>query len=116
MAVAVAVGEGGAVAVAAAGLTKRFLNHIQKDFLINVWGYNRTLEHFFFREGTEGKDHITSAQDNNSGMDFGPFRNCCSVRVLGYRNTWLTDVLKRLRRYGRRIFRLKMFSAENCFV
>ena len=28
-----------AVAVAVAGLTKRFFNHIQKDFLINVWGY-----------------------------------------------------------------------------
>ena len=26
-----------AVAVAVAGLTKRFFNHIQKDFLINVW-------------------------------------------------------------------------------
>ena len=26
------------VAVAVAGLTKRFFNHIQKDFLINVWG------------------------------------------------------------------------------
>ena len=36
--VAVAVGGGGAVAVAVAGLTKRFLNHIQKDFLINVYG------------------------------------------------------------------------------
>ena len=36
--VAVAVAGGGAVAVAMAGLTKRFLNHIQKDFLINVWG------------------------------------------------------------------------------
>ena len=34
VAVAVAVGGGGAVAVA--GLTKGFLNHIQKDFLINV--------------------------------------------------------------------------------
>ena len=34
--VAVAVAVSGAVAVA--GLTKRFLNHIQKDFLINVWG------------------------------------------------------------------------------
>ena len=34
-----AVGGGGAVAVAVAGLTKRFFNHIQKDFLINVWGY-----------------------------------------------------------------------------
>ena len=41
VAVAVAVTGGGAVAVAvaAAGLTKRFFNHIQKDFLINVWGY-----------------------------------------------------------------------------
>ena len=38
VAVAVAVSEGGAVAVAVAGLTKRFLNHIQKDFLISVWG------------------------------------------------------------------------------
>ena len=26
------------VAVAVAGLTKKFFNHIQKDFLINVWG------------------------------------------------------------------------------
>ena len=34
----VAVGGGGAVAVAVAGLTKRFFNHIQKGFLINVWG------------------------------------------------------------------------------
>ena len=43
MAVAVAVSGGGAVAVAVAvavaGLTKRFLNRIQKDFLINVWVY-----------------------------------------------------------------------------
>ena len=36
-AVAVAVSGGGAVAVA--GLTKGFLNHIQKDFLLNVWVY-----------------------------------------------------------------------------
>ena len=36
---AVAVGGGGAVALAVAGLTKRFLNHIQQDFLINVWVY-----------------------------------------------------------------------------
>ena len=40
MAVAVAVAVSGdgavAVAVAVAGLTKRFLNHIQKDFSINV--------------------------------------------------------------------------------
>ena len=39
--VAVAVGGGGAVAVA--GLTKRFFDHIQKDFLINVWGYGTSL-------------------------------------------------------------------------
>ena len=41
VAVAVAVSGGGAVAVAVpvAGLTKRFFNHIQKVFLINVWGY-----------------------------------------------------------------------------
>ena len=39
VAVAVAVSGGGAVAVAVAvaGLTKRFLNRIQKAFLINVW-------------------------------------------------------------------------------
>ena len=43
VAVAVAVSEGVAVplavpvAVPVAGLTKRFFN--QKDFLINVWGY-----------------------------------------------------------------------------
>ena len=47
VAVAVAVSGGGAVAVA--GLTKRFFNHIQKDFLINVWVYgfrcNRLFEH-----------------------------------------------------------------------
>ena len=37
VAVAVAVSGGGAVAVA--GLTKRFFNHIQKDFLLDVWVY-----------------------------------------------------------------------------
>ena len=39
MAVAVAVAVSGGMSVAVAGLTKRFFNHIQKDFLINVWGY-----------------------------------------------------------------------------
>ena len=39
VAVAVSGGGGGAVAVPVAGLTKRFLNRIQKDFLINVCGY-----------------------------------------------------------------------------
>ena len=42
MAVAVAVSEGGVVAVAMAGLTKRFLNYIQKDFLIDVWGWTQS--------------------------------------------------------------------------
>ena len=50
MAVAVAVSGGGAVAVAVAvaGLTKRFFNHIQKDFLINVWGYIKIKKLFYF--------------------------------------------------------------------
>ena len=39
--VAVAVSGDGAVAVA--GLTKRFFHHIQKDFLINVWGYRKNI-------------------------------------------------------------------------
>ena len=39
VAVAMAVAVSGSGAVAVAGLTKRFFNHIQKDFLINVWGY-----------------------------------------------------------------------------
>ena len=42
MAVAVAVAVSGGVAVPVAvpvaGLIKRVFNHIQKDFLINVWG------------------------------------------------------------------------------
>ena len=42
VAVAVAVSGGGAMAVAVAvpvaGLKKKCFNHIQKDFLINVWG------------------------------------------------------------------------------
>ena len=41
MAVAVAVAVSGGLAVPVAGLTKRFLN--QKDFLINVWGYECRL-------------------------------------------------------------------------
>ena len=50
VAVAVAVSGGGAVAVA--GLTKRFVNHIQKDFLIDVWvllfcGGPDVNKHFF---------------------------------------------------------------------
>ena len=48
VAVAVAVSGGGAVAVAVAGLTKRFFNHIQKDFLINVWVY--VLSSFWTRD------------------------------------------------------------------
>ena len=45
VAVAVAVSGGGAVAVA--GLTKRFFNHIQKDFLINVWAYSQCFQILF---------------------------------------------------------------------
>ena len=46
MAVAVAVSGGvaEAIPVPVAGLSKRFFNHIQKDFLINVWGYHQTPE------------------------------------------------------------------------
>ena len=49
VAVAVAVSGGGAVAVAVAvaGLTKRFLNHIQKNFLINIWGYPQKGNYYF---------------------------------------------------------------------
>ena len=66
--VAVAVGGGGAVAVA--GLTKRFFNHIQKDFLINVWGFlvlTPMSEHvgavlfctfFFFRQPHVERPHL----------------------------------------------------------
>ena len=39
MAVAVAVAVSGGGAVAVAGLTKRFFNHIQKDFLIKCLTY-----------------------------------------------------------------------------
>ena len=45
------MGGGGAVAVAVAGLTKRFFNHIQKDFLINVWGYIK------IKKNEESKGH-----------------------------------------------------------
>ena len=44
--VAVAVSGGGAVA----GLRKRFFNHIQKDFLINVWVY-LAQAHVAFSDG-----------------------------------------------------------------
>ena len=37
-----------AVAVAVAGLTKRFFNHIQKDFLINVSGYVKCIGRYAF--------------------------------------------------------------------
>ena len=39
VAVAVSGGEAVAVCVPVAGLTKTFFTHIQKKFLINVWGY-----------------------------------------------------------------------------
>ena len=68
MAVAVAVAVSGGVALPVAGLTKRFFNHIQKGFLINVWGYiihqSVLLGSFFFRDTTERTAYVTSAQDN----------------------------------------------------
>ena len=63
VAVAVAVGGGGVVAVAVAGLTKRFFNHIQKDFLINVWGYlksDRGIFLIFFQNIFRNFRHISS--------------------------------------------------------
>ena len=57
VAVAVAVSGGGAVAVAVAvavaGLTKRFFNHIQKDFLIKclTYGVGACLRNGNFSEG-----------------------------------------------------------------
>ena len=55
---AVAVGGGGAVAVAVAGLTKRFFNHIQKDFLINVWGQVLFCTFFYFRQPHVERPHL----------------------------------------------------------
>ena len=60
VAVAVAVSGGGAVAVAVAvaGLTKRFFNHIQKNFLINIWGYFfsvRKKREILFRRSIKGQ-------------------------------------------------------------
>ena len=65
VAVAVAVSGGGAVAVAVAvaGLTKRFFNHIQKDFLINVWGYG--IERQKKKISTDRREaYVTTARDN----------------------------------------------------
>ena len=60
VAVAVAVAVSGGESVAVAGLTKRSFNHIQKDFLINVWGYY-TLPPFtrkpFIRNETLDSDY-----------------------------------------------------------
>ena len=60
VAVAVAVSGGGAVAVAVAvaGLTKRFFNHIQKDFLINVWGQVLFYTFFYFRRPHVERPHL----------------------------------------------------------
>ena len=81
VALAVAVSGGGAVAVAVAGLTKRFFDHIQKDFLINVWGYpvlTPMSEHvgavlfctfFYFRQPHVERPHL-ELSDTNSPPDF----------------------------------------------
>ena len=66
VAVAVAVSGGGAVAVAVAGLTKRFFNHIQKDFLINVWGYERN---------DDDDDDDNDGDDDDDDME--PYKITC---------------------------------------
>ena len=70
VAVAVAVSGGGAVAVAVpvpvAGLTKRFLNHIHKDFLINVWGYMHQYKEFDCL--IRGQPKSSSAQPGNQEL------------------------------------------------
>ena len=67
VAVAVAVSGGGAVAVAVAGFTKRFFNHIQKDFLINVWCYTEphgiTSKHF-------APQHVLRLVGSEKGLGF----------------------------------------------
>ena len=64
VAVAVAVGGGGAVAVAVAGLTKSFFNRIQKDFLINVWGYG--IERRKTKISTDRREaYVTTARDSS---------------------------------------------------
>ena len=83
MAVAVAVSGGVAVPVAVpvvvpvAGLTKRFFNHIQKDFLINVWGYcrGRTFLYFcFFSSAPCGTAPSRTFQENWDALS--PLLNC----------------------------------------
>ena len=65
VAVAVAVSGGGAVAVAVAGLTKRFFNHIQKDFLINVWGYRKFHIGLLYVYAYLGPGKVLRAQINS---------------------------------------------------
>ena len=64
VAVAVAVSGGGAVAVAVAvaGLTKRFFNHIQKSFLINIWGYPEKGNYYFIGN-TISRSHYEKGND-----------------------------------------------------
>ena len=56
MAVAVAMAVSGGGAMAVAGLTKRFFNRIQKDFLINVWGYERNDDDDDDNDGDDDDD------------------------------------------------------------
>ena len=78
VAVAVAVSGGGAVAVA--GLTKRFFNHMQKDFLINVWVYpNRNRHHK--EHGERGHAHDHNAPSKKILRKFWPGgQDCVSGR------------------------------------
>ena len=64
VAVAVAVSGGGAVAVAVAGLTKRFFDHIQKNFLINIWGYPEKGNYYFIGN-TISRSHYKKFPENH---------------------------------------------------
>ena len=76
VAVAVAVSGGGAVAVAVAvaGLTKRFFNHIQKNFLINIWGYFfsvRKKREILFRSSIKDLVWGARGQSEQPQLDLG---------------------------------------------
>ena len=101
VAVTVAVSGGGAVAVAVAGLTKRFFNHIQKDFLINVWGYNvcdvaQCLLVYIFRVLSHAFHHMVSVHVLVAHLSY----DCTRRRDLFLRlNFWWSNL---------------MFSVINC--
>ena len=103
VAVAVAVSGGGAVAVAVAGLTKRFFNHIQKDFLINVWGYERFCDVLVF--SAKPIDRLS----RRLGWMRWTARVGSTEIVSGKKNY-------RQKIFGRKMFRPKNFSAKKYFA